>query len=79
MNTPKMRMILTLGLILNLAACQNLPSQKLNHLPKLPPKPILIQSDLGGRDFVCYDKENAAKLRRYILDLQAEIIRAGEL
>lgn len=78
MHTKKNLTILMLGLMLNLAACQSLSPPKTLR-PSLPPKPTLEQSELGGRDYVCYDKENAAKLRRYIIDLQTEIIRAGEL
>ena len=48
------------------------------YVPSLPPRPSLQQSEVGGNELVCYDRENAYKLGRYILELRTEIQKAGE-
>ena len=54
--------ILPIGLLVILTACQQMPQKK-------PTKPtIQIQKQVDGG--ICLDRDNAAKLGEYIMDLE---------
>lgn len=64
MNATNLKAILTLFLLITLVGCQTQ-----NIKPLKPTKPTLtIQQNNGG---ICLDKDNAAKLGVYILELES--------
>ena len=40
-------------------------------MPAKPQKPELTRTEIPGTDLVCYDRDEAVKLGRYILELEA--------
>lgn len=62
-NMTTLKLMLASGLMLILSACQS------TSLPVKPQKPALQRTEAPG--LVCYSEEEARKLARYILQLEA--------